>query len=402
MSMIIAVNAGSSSLKFQLYKMPGYEVLVQGNVERIGLESGQAVIKYNGKKEVVQDVFPTHKEGVDFILKVLLDYHIITSLDEIEACGHRIVHGGEYFNQSVIVDDDVVSKVEELCELAPLHNPAHLIGYHAFKEALPHSRHVFAFDTAFHQTLDKERYLYALPYEYYTDLGVRKYGAHGLSHQYVSQQVIQHLGNPKRSRIIVCHLGNGASISAVEDGKCIDTSMGFTPLAGVMMGTRSGDVDPSIMPYLCKKLNKTAQEVLDIYNKKSGMLGVSGISSDSRDVEQALFKEGNERALLTGLLYARNVSKYIGSYVMELGGVDVIAFTAGIGENVPYLRALIIDDVARALGCHIDVALNNQRSDESRVISLPSSQVEVMVVPTNEELVIVRDTVRLLGINEGE
>ncbi|MFQ9923548.1 MAG: acetate/propionate family kinase [Beduini sp.] len=402
MSMIIAVNAGSSSLKFQLYRMPGYEVLVQGNVERIGLESGQAVIKYNGKKEVVQDVFPTHKEGVDFILKVLLDYHIIESLDEIEACGHRIVHGGEYFNQSVIVDEDVVSKVEELCELAPLHNPAHLIGYRAFKEALPNSRHVFAFDTAFHQTLDKERYLYALPYEYYTDLGVRKYGAHGLSHQYVSQQVIAHLGNPKRSRIIVCHLGNGASISAVEDGKCIDTSMGFTPLAGVMMGTRSGDVDPSIMPYLCKKLNKTAQEVLDIYNKKSGMLGVSGISSDSRDVEQALFKEGNERALLTGLLYARNVSKYIGSYVMELGGVDVIAFTAGIGENVPYLRALIIDDVARALGCHIDVALNNQRSDESRVISLPSSQVEVMVVPTNEELVIVRDTVRLLGINEGE
>ncbi|MFQ6862627.1 MAG: acetate/propionate family kinase [Beduini sp.] len=402
MSMIIAVNAGSSSLKFQLYKMPGYEVLVQGNVERIGLESGQAVIKYNGKKEVIQDVFPTHKEGVDFILKVLLDYHIIDSLDEIEACGHRIVHGGEYFNQSVIVDEDVVSKVEELCELAPLHNPAHLIGYRAFKEALPNSRHVFAFDTAFHQTLDKERYLYALPYEYYTDLGVRKYGAHGLSHQYVSQQVIAHLGNPKRSRIIVCHLGNGASISAVEDGKCIDTSMGFTPLAGVMMGTRSGDVDPSIMPYLCKKLNKTAQEVLDIYNKKSGMLGVSGISSDSRDVEQALFKEGNERALLTGLLYARNVSKYIGSYVMELGGVDVIAFTAGIGENVPYLRALIIDDVARALGCHIDVALNNQRSDESRVISLPSSQVEVMVVPTNEELVIVRDTVRLLGINEGE
>lgn len=402
MSMIIAVNAGSSSLKFQLYKMPGYEVLVQGNVERIGLESGQAVIKYNGKKEVIQDVFPTHKEGVDFILKVLLDYHIIDSLDEIEACGHRIVHGGEYFNQSVIVDEDVVSKVEELCELAPLHNPAHLIGYRAFKEALPNSRHVFAFDTAFHQTLDKERYLYALPYEYYTDLGVRKYGAHGLSHQYVSQQVIAHLGNPKRSRIIVCHLGNGASISAVEDGKCIDTSMGFTPLAGVMMGTRSGDVDPSIMPYLCKKLNKTAQEVLDIYNKKSGMLGVSGISSDSRDVEQALFKEGNERALLTGLLYARNVSKYIGSYVMELGGVDVIAFTAGIGENVPYLRALIIDDVARALGCHIDVALNNQRSDESRVISLPSSQVEVMVVPTNEELVIVRDTVRLLGISEGE
>ncbi len=400
MSMIIAVNAGSSSLKFQLYKMPGYEVLVQGVVERIGQEVGQAVIKYNGKKETIQEVFPTHSEGVDFILKALLEYHIIESLEEIEACGHRIVHGGEYFNQSVVVDDEVIRKVEELCDLAPLHNPANLIGYRAFKEALPNVRHVFAFDTAFHQTLDRERYLYALPYEYYTDLNVRKYGAHGLSHQYVSQRIINHLGNPKHSRIIVCHLGNGASISAIEDGKCIDTSMGFTPLAGVMMGTRCGDVDPSIMPYLCQKLDKTPQEVLDIYNKQSGMLGVSGISSDSRDIEHALFKEGNERALLTGLLYARIVSKYIGSYVMELGGVDVIAFTAGIGENAPYLRALIIDNVARALGCHLDVQLNNVCSDEDRVISLPSSQVEVMVVPTNEELVIVRDTVRLLGIGE--
>lgn len=398
---VMAVNAGSSSLKFQLYQMPGYEVLAQGNVERIGLETGIASIKYNGKKEEVQDVFPTHKEGVDFILKSLLQFNIIPSLDEIEACGHRIVHGGEYFDSSVVVDDEVIKKVEELCELAPLHNPANLLGYFAFKEALPNSNHVFAFDTAFHQTLDKERYLYPLPYEYYTDLNVRKYGAHGLSHQYVSKQVINHLGNPRRSRVIVCHLGNGASISAVEDGKCIDTSMGFTPLAGVMMGTRCGDVDPSIMPYLCKKLDKTPQEILDIYNKKSGMLGVSGISSDSRDVERALF-DGNERALLTGLLYARVVSKYIGSYVMELGGVDVIAFTAGIGENAPYLRALIIDNVSRALGCHLDVALNNQRSDENRVISLPTSRVEVMVVPTNEELVIIKDTVRLLNISEGE
>lgn len=398
MSMIIAVNAGSSSLKFQLFKMPGYEVVAQGNVERIGLESGIATIKYDGKKEVVQNVFPTHKEGVDFILKALLEHHIIQSYDDIVACGHRIVHGGEYFNSSVIVDDDVIEKVEELCELAPLHNPAHLIGYRAIKEALPHVKHVFAFDTAFHQTLDKERYLYPLPYEYYEKYGVRKYGAHGLSHQYVSQKAIEHLGNPRHSRVIVCHLGNGASVSAVEDGKCIDTSMGFTPLAGVMMGTRCGDVDPSIMPYLCKKLDKSPDEVLDIYNKKSGMLGVSGISSDSRDVEKALF-DGDHRALITGLLYSRIVSKYIGSYVMELGGVDIIVFTAGIGENAAYLRALIIDDVSRALGCHLDNDLNNAKDDGIRVISKSTSQVEVMVIPTNEELVIVQDTARLLGID---
>ena len=248
------------------------------------------------------------------------------------ACGHRVVHGGEYYNDAVKVDEEVVARVEELAELAPLHNPAHIVGYNAFKAALPEVEHVFVFDTAFHQTLDRERYLYPLPYEYYT-LKVRKYGAHGTSHKYVSQVAIDMLGNPKHSRVIVCHLGNGASISAVQDGICIDTSMGFTPLAGVMMGTRCGDVDPSIMPYLCKKLNKTPDEILDIYNKKSGMLGISGISSDSRDIENALFKNGDERALLTGLLYARIVSKYIGSYFVEMGGVDAIAFTAGVGEN---------------------------------------------------------------------
>ena len=399
MSMIIAVNAGSSSLKMQLFKMPGYRVCVKGNIERIGLKDGIVTIKTQDKKEVSHVDFKDHKEAVHYVLKILVEKHFIESLDEIVACGHRIVHGGEYFDKSVEVDEDVESKVEELCELAPLHNPANLVGYRAFKESLPHARHVFAFDTAFHQTLDPERYLYALPYEYYTDLKVRKYGAHGLSHYYVSREVMDYLGNPKHSRIIVCHLGNGASISAIEDGKCIDTSMGFTPLAGVMMGTRSGDVDPSVMPYLCKKLNKTPDEVLEIYNKKSGMLGVSGISSDSRDVERALFKDGDERALLTGLLYARIVSKYIGSYVMELGGVDVIAFTAGVGENVPYLRALIIDNVARALGCHLEHELNVAKEDGNRVISSPTSQVEVMVIPTDEELVIVKDTARILNID---
>ena len=313
--------------------------------------------------------------------------------------GHRVVHGGEDFDDSVVVDEEAVKKVADLAELAPLHNPANIIGYKAFKEALPdHVGHVFVFDTAFHQTLDKERYLYPLPLEYYTDLKVRKYGAHGTSHKYVSQQAIEMLGNPKESRIIVCHLGNGASISAVQDGKCIDTSMGFTPLAGVMMGTRCGDVDPSVMPYLCKKLNKTADEVLEIYNKKSGMLGISGISSDSRDIENALFNEGNERALLTGLLYARIVSKYIGQYYAELGGCDAICFTAGVGENAAYLRRLIIDNVSRAFGVFLDEELNNVRSDENRVISHQYSQIKVMVIPTNEEVMIARDTVRLLNL----
>lgn len=367
---VMAVNAGSSSLKFQLINMPSEEVITSGLVERIGQEVGNFVIKVNGEKIQTQTPIPDHQVAVDLLLNALVDHHIVESLEEIDAVGHRVVHGGEDFDDSVVVDEEAVKKVADLAELAPLHNPANIIGYKAFKEALPdHVGHVFVFDTAFHQTLDKERYLYPLPLEYYTDLKVRKYGAHGTSHKYVSQQAIEMLGNPKESRIIVCHLGNGASVSAVQDGKCIDTSMGFTPLAGVMMGTRSGDVDPSVMPYLCKKLNKTADEVLEIYNKKSGMLGISGISSDSRDIENALFNEGNERALLTGLLYARIVSKYIGQYYAELGGCDAICFTAGVGENAAYLRRLIIDNVSRAFGVFLDEELNSIRSDENRVIS---------------------------------
>ena len=333
MTKIMAVNAGSSSLKFQLFEMPEETVITSGIVERIGMDDGIFTIKYNGEKKTTTCPIPDHQVAVEMLLKALVDEGVVTELKEIDAVGHRIVHGGEYFSDSAVVDDVVVAKVEELCELAPLHNPAHLIGYRAFKAELPNVQHVFTFDTAFHQSLDKERYLYPLPLEYYTDLKVRRYGAHGTSHKYVSEQVIDMLGNPTESRVIVCHLGNGASISAVLNGKCIDTSMGFTPLAGVMMGTRCGDVDPSIMPYLCKKLNKTPDEVLEIYNKKSGMLGISGISSDSRDIENALFKEGDDRALLTSLLYARIVSKYIGAYYAELGGCDAIAFTAGVGEN---------------------------------------------------------------------
>ena len=395
---VMAINAGSSSLKFQLINMPSEEVITSGLVERIGLDQGNFEMKYNGEKFIKECPIKDHSVAVQLLLYALVDHHVVESLGEIEACGHRVVHGGEYYNDAVKVDEEVVARVEELAELAPLHNPAHIVGYNAFKAALPEVEHVFVFDTAFHQTLDRERYLYPLPYEYYTDLKVRKYGAHGTSHKYVSQVAIDMLGNPKHSRVIVCHLGNGASISAVQDGICIDTSMGFTPLAGVMMGTRCGDVDPSIMPYLCKKLNKTPDEILDIYNKKSGMLGISGISSDSRDIENALFKNGDERALLTGLLYARIVSKYIGSYFVEMGGVDAIAFTAGVGENASYLRRLIIDNVSRALGVFLNEEENERRSKENRLISHQYSKVDVYVIPTNEEVMIARDTVRILGL----
>lgn len=394
---VMAINAGSSSLKFQLINMPSEEVITSGLVERIGLDQGNFEMKYNGEKFTKQCPINDHSVAVQLLLDALVNHHVVENLNEIEACGHRIVHGGEYFSDSIKVDEDVVAKVEELAELAPLHNPAHIIGYNAFKNALPGVEHVFVFDTAFHQTLDQERYLYPLPMEYYKDLKVRKYGAHGTSHKYVSQVANEMLGKPEKSKIIVCHLGNGASISAVQDGVCIDTSMGFTPLAGVMMGTRCGDVDPSIMPYLCNKLNKTPDEMLEIYNKKSGMLGVSGISSDSRDIEDA-FHQGDERAILTSSLYARIASKFIGSYFVEMGGLDAIAFTAGVGENAAYLRRLIVENIADALGVVLDDEANETRSKENRFISSESSKVKVMVIPTNEEVMIARDTIRVLGL----
>lgn len=397
MTKVMAVNAGSSSLKFQLFNMPSEEVITSGIVERIGLDEGIFTIKYNGEKKTTKCPIPDHQVAVDMLLKALVEEGVVKELKEINAVGHRIVHGGEYFNDSAVVNEDVVSKVEELCELAPLHNPAHLVGYRAFKAALPGVEHVFTFDTAFHQTLDKEMYLYPLPIEYYTDLKVRRYGAHGTSHKYVSEQAIDMLGNPSESKVIVCHLGNGASLSAVKNGKCIDTSMGFTPLAGVMMGTRCGDVDPSIMPYLCNKLGKSADEMLEIYNKKSGMLGVSKISSDSRDIEDAYYA-GNQVAIDTSLLYARIVSKFIGSYYVELGGCDAIAFTAGLGENAAYLRTLIIKDIEEALGAQLDEEANKVRSGENRIISTVDSKIKVMIIPTNEEVMIARDTVRLLGL----
>jgi len=397
MSKIMAVNAGSSSLKFQLFNMPEETVITSGVVERIGFDDGIFTIKVDGEKIKTVTPIKDHTVAVNMLLKALVEHKIVASYDEIDACGHRVVQGGPYFDDSCIVNEDSEAKVEELSELAPLHNPANLIGMRAFREALPHAKHVFVFDTAFHQTMDEERYLYALPYEYYTKHQVRKYGAHGTSHKYVSGRAIEMLGHPEHSKIIVCHLGNGASLSAVKDGVCVDTSMGFTPLAGVMMGTRSGDVDPSVLPYVMRKENLSIDEMLNVLNKKSGMLGVSGISSDSRDIENAYY-DGNQDAIRTSNLYARIVSKYIGSYFVELGGCDAIAFTAGLGENAAYLRTLIVNDISEALGVEIDEALNGKRSGDDRVISTDASKVKVMIIPTNEEVMIARDTVRLLGL----
>ncbi|MEG0328649.1 MAG: acetate kinase, partial [Erysipelothrix sp.] len=359
MDKVLAVNAGSSSLKFQLLEMPHAEVLVSGIVERIGLNDGVITFKYDGKKDTEVLDIPNHSVAADLVLKGLVEKNIVSNLQDIVAAGHRVVHGGEYFQGSVICDEDSIAKVEELADLAPLHNPANLIGYRAFKEALPNATHTFTFDTAFHQTMAQEIYMYALPYEYYTDLQVRRYGAHGVSHEYVSHRVAELMGRTNEgTNVITLHLGNGASISAVKDGKCVNTSMGFTPLAGVMMGTRTGDLDPAIVTYLMRKLDITAQEVLDIFNKKSGMAGISGLSSDARDIEAGI-EAGNPRAILTRKMYAQRVLQYVGAYALQLGRVDAIVFTAGLGENDNGTREAILEVISEGMGITYDKALND-------------------------------------------
>ena len=396
MAKIMAVNAGSSSLKFQLLEMPSELVICSGIVERIGLEEGIFTIKHNGQKKTEKLPIPDHKVAVSLLLEALVKEKIVEKLEEIEGVGHRIVHGGEYFDSSAVVNEDVVSKVEELCELAPLHNPAHLVGYRAFKEALPGVGHVFVFDTAFHQTLDRERYLYPLPLEYYTDYKIRKYGAHGTSHYYVSKRTQELLGNPEHANIIVCHLGAGASLCAVKDGKSIDTSMGLTPLAGVMMATRSGDIDASVVDHLIENLGYDMKTVFKMLNKESGLLGVSGVSGDMRDIIDAK-DAGNQRAELAFNMFRKRVADYIGSYFVELGHVDAISFTAGIGENSFIAREAIINLIKEALGIVLDDKANVEGHGE-RLISAPESKIKVFVVPTDEELVIARDTKELLNL----
>lgn len=396
MSKVMSINAGSSSLKFQLFEMPEEKVLISGNIERVGMEDAYFTTKFNGNKEKIVLPIKDHGVAVDCLLKKLVELKVVKDLSEIKGIGHRVVHGGELFSESTKVVEGTIESLKTISDLAPLHNPAAIVGYEAFKAALPEAGHVLVFDTAFHSHMPKLSYMYATPYEWYEKYGVRKYGAHGTSHAYVSDEAIKYLGLGENSKVITCHIGNGASISAVLNGTCLDTSMGFTPLSGVMMGTRTGDIDPAVVTYVMKKTGMTAEEVLNSFNKKSGLLGVSGISSDSRDVEDAA-AAGNERAALAQDMQVRSIVRTIGAYYAELGGCDAMVFTAGLGENNIALREAVCTQLEGSMGIKIDVNENNCRG-EFKVISSKDSKVKVMVIPTNEELVIARDTNRILGL----
>ena len=396
MSKIISVNAGSSSLKFQLFEMPEETVLTSGIVEKIGFEDAMFTIKVNGEKVKKTMPIKDHTVAVNLLLEALVEHKIVENLDEITGAGHRAVHGGEIFTESVPVTEEVVEKFTSLNELAPLHNPAGLIGYNAFKNALPHAKHVFVFDTAFHSTMPKESYIYPLPMELYKEHKIRRYGFHGTSHKYVSLRCAELMDKkPEDVKIITCHLGNGASITAVKGGKSINTSMGFTPLAGVMMGTRCGDIDPAIVTFLMKNLGMSVQEVEDLMNKKSGMLGVSGISSDARDIEDAC-KAGNENAILTTEVYVNRIVNVVGGYYAQLGGADAIVFTGGIGENDTRMRGLILDGIKEAFGIEYDVELNAKSRGKELLLSTEASKVQVWLIPTDDELMIARDTYALI------
>ncbi|WJN44513.1 acetate kinase [Priestia aryabhattai] len=396
MSKIMAINAGSSSLKFQLFEMPSETVLTKGLVERIGLDNAVFTISVNGEKQTDITEIPDHAVAVKILVEKLLSQNIIQSYDEITGVGHRVVHGGEKFADSVLITDETLAEIEALSDLAPLHNPANIVGIKAFQDILPNVPAVAVFDTAFHQTMPEKSFLYSLPYEYYEKYGVRKYGFHGTSHKYVSERAAELLGRPiEQLRLISCHLGNGASIAAIEGGKSIDTSMGFTPLAGVAMGTRSGNIDPALIPFIMEKTGKTADEVLNVLNKESGLLGVSGISSDLRDLIKAS-AEGNERAETALEVFASRIHKYIGSYAARMSGVDAIIFTAGIGENSDVIRARVLRGL-EFMGVYWDPALNSVQGEEA-FISYPHSPVKVMVIPTDEEVMIARDVTRLANI----
>ncbi|AVL45989.1 acetate/propionate family kinase [Enterococcus faecium] len=394
MSKTIAINAGSSSLKWQLYQMPEETVVAKGIVERIGLQDSIFTIKYgdNQKFEQIMDI-ENHEVAVKMLLDQLIELQILRSYDEITGVGHRVVHGGETYGDSVVIDEKVMDRIAELAEFAPLHNPANLMGIKAFKKILPDILSVAVFDTSFHSTMPKQNYLYSLPVSYYEDFKVRKYGFHGTSHRYVSERAAKLLNKPiEELKIITCHLGNGVSITAVDGGKSMDTSMGFTPLAGVTMGTRSGDIDPAVLPYLMEKLEIDIDEMINVLNKKSGLLGLTGLSSDMRDLEKNYEKE---HIRLAYDIFVDRIRKYIGGYVTTMNGVDAIVFTAGIGENDGHVRSEIIKGMSW-FGCEIDPALNELRGEEVD-ISTKESKVRVLVIPTDEELMIARDVERLRG-----
>lgn len=394
MTKTIAINAGSSSLKWTLYEMPEEETIASGIVERIGLKDSIFTIKYKGNKDKSILDIDNHELAVELLLEKLIDLKIIDNLNEIEGVGHRVVAGGELFKESVLVTDKVMSQIEDIFELAPLHNPANLTGIKAFKNVLPDITSVAVFDTSFHQTMPAVNYLYSLPYEYYEKYDARKYGAHGTSHQYVSERAAELMGKDYEDlKIVTMHLGNGASITAVENGKSIDTSMGFTPLGGLTMGTRSGDIDPSLVPYLMDKLDLSdSQELIDIFNNESGLKGISGVSSDMRDIEDAA-AEGNERADLALRIFEDRARNFLAQYIVKMEGVDAIVFTAGIGENGPETRENIIKNL-EFMGIKLDKEKNNVRGEE-RLISTEDSTAKIYLIPTDEELVIARDVERL-------
>ncbi len=389
---ILAVNAGSSSLKFQMYEMPEEKVLISGVFERIGIENSFYTIKINGEKIVKEAVLTDHKQAVKILVDELFENKIINSLDEIKGIGHRIVQGADQFNQSVIIDDQVIQTIQDLSPLAPLHNPAAVTGIKAFKEIVSHAQAVAVFDTSFHQTMELKTYLYALPYEWYTKYKVRKYGAHGTSHKYVANRLSEIL-NKKDCKVIVCHIGNGGSITAVKNGKCVDTSMGFTPNAGIIMGTRCGDIDVSIIPYMIKQTGINYQDIDNVINKQSGLLGISGVSSDSRDIEAGI-QEGNERCILAQQMFIQKIVDYIAKYYVLLEGVDAIAFTAGIGENSVNVRKGVVDKL-KVLGIKLDEEKNNVRGKE-QLITTSDSSIPVYIIPTDEEVMIARDTYNLI------
>lgn len=395
---ILAINAGSSSLKFQLLQMPEEHVVAKGLIERIGLKEPIFSMTTNGSKIELTDIekISNHTEAVQLLLHHLVEQKAVNSLHDIDGIGHRLVHGGEEYSDSVLIDEHAIEAFEKLSDLAPLHNPANITGIKEFHKALPNVPAVAVFDTAFHQTMPESSFLYSIPYDYYKKYGIRKYGFHGTSHKYVTGRAADLLNRPvDKIRLISCHLGNGASIAAIDGGRSIDTSMGFTPLAGVTMGTRSGNLDPALIPFLMEKTDKSAEEVLDILNKKSGMLGVSGFSSDLRDIEVEALK-GNSRAQLALDVFASRIHKYIGSYAARMNGVDAIIFTAGIGENSDVIRAKVLAGL-QFMGVYMDPDLNKIRGKEA-FISYPHSPVKVIVIPTNEEVMIARDTVRLANI----
>lgn len=394
MAKIFSINAGSSSLKFQLFEMPSEKVLTKGIVERIGLDESIFTIETNNETHTVNCAVPDHAYAVNYVLTELISKNIITNLTEINGVGHRVVHGGEHFSSSILITPEVIEKIASLNELSPLHNPANLVGIQAFLEKLPTVPNVAIFDTAFHQTMPEKAFLYSIPYSYYKNFGIRKYGFHGTSHQYVADRAAFHLKKPLAElKLITCHLGNGASIAAINAGKSVDTSMGFTPLEGLTMGTRSGNIDPAVIPYLMNKITASATDVINILNKQSGLLGISELSSDLRDIE-AKANAGHRQAQLALEIFVDRIKKTIAMYTAVMEGVDAIIFTAGIGENSVYIRELVMTGF-EYLGLSFDPPKNKQRGKEC-FITTDNSKVKAMVIPTNEELMIARDVISII------